>query len=292
MIKSMTGYGRGKFSNGGREYTVEIKSVNSKYSDINIRIPRQLSYLEDKSKRLIGESVSRGKIDVFISFENCSTLGRQVKIDKPLAEAYIKELKNIAAENHIIDDVSAAMLLRIPEVLKVAEDNEEEETIWEELKKAIKEATLGFITMRILEGEKLKEDIIMRLNAIADKLSKIEDYSSNIVEDYIKKLEERIKELTKTDVVDQTRLSQEIVIYSDKCSIEEELTRFKSHISQFMETLEFDERIGKRLYFLIQEMNREINTIGSKANNLEITKQVVEIKTEIENIREQVQNIE
>lgn len=292
MIKSMTGYGRGKFSNEGREYTVEIKAVNSKYSDINIRIPRQLSYLEDKSKRLISQSVSRGKIDVFISFENFSTLGRQLKIDKPLAEAYIKELKNIAAENHIIDDVSAAMLLRIPEVLKVENDTEEEETIWKELNKAIKEATLNFITMRILEGEKLKEDIIIRLNSIANKLSKIEEYSLSIVEDYIKKLEERIKELTKTDVIDQTRLSQEVVIYSDKCSIEEELTRFKSHISQFIETLEFDEPIGKRLDFLIQEMNREINTIGSKANNLEITKQVVEIKTEIENIREQVQNIE
>lgn len=292
MIKSMTGYGRSVHENKGREYSVEIKSVNNRFSDINVKMPRSLNYLEEKIKKEILKSISRGKVDLYISFNNNSDTGKTIKINTEIAKTYINELKRLSNNADIIDNINIMDISRFPDVLNIKIDEEAEEIIEQELMIALKRAIESFIDMREKEGSKIKQDLENRINVISDKIKQISNISSGLVDEYIVKLESRIKELLKTDVVDQTRLSQEVVIYSDKCSVEEEITRLKSHISQFLNLTNENIAVGKKLDFLIQEMNRETNTIGSKANNLEITNLVVDIKTELENIREQVQNIE
>ena len=291
MIKSMTGFGRTKYENDGRIYTVEIKSVNHKYSDINIRLPRFLNYMEDKIRKTISSTISRGKIDVFISFENYSDKGTNIKINRELAKQYLKELKELADETGIDFRLNIVDVSKFPEILKI-EDDENEEIIEEEVLTAVKEALERFLNMRETEGKKLVEDISDRIISINNKVNGIEKYSENLVQDYISRLETRVNELLKETVVDESRIAQEIVIFSDKSSIEEELTRLKSHLEQFMNLLKQSSPIGKKMDFLVQEINRETNTIGSKANCLDITNLVVEIKTEVENIREQIQNIE
>ena len=292
MIKSMTGFGRSKYENEEREYTVEIKSVNNRYSDISIKMPRNLSSLEEKIKKQITTAISRGKIDVFITFINNSEKGKDIKINTELAKMYIKELKQLAKEGEIIDNINVTEVIRLPEVLNISLENDDEELILSELTVCTKTAIDSFIAMRETEGLKIKEDLQNRINIISKKIDKINSISTGLVEEYVVKLEKRINAILKTSVVDETRLAQEIVIYSDKCSIEEEITRLRSHILQFTNLLETSGPIGKKLDFLVQEMNRETNTIGSKANSLEITNLVVDLKTEIENIREQIQNIE
>lgn len=292
MIKSMTGFGRSKYENESREYIVEIKSVNNRYNDINIKIPRNISSLEEKVKKQVASATSRGKIDVFVSFTNNSERGKNIKINTELAKRYIEELKTLTEENNIIDNINIMDIARLPEVLNIRLEEDDEEVIWEELKLCLKNAIEAFINMRETEGARIKEDLINRIDIISKKIDKINNISTGLVEEYIVKLEKRINEILKTNVVDEARLAQEIVIYSDKCSVEEEITRLKSHILQFLKLIEENNAIGKKLDFLVQEMNRETNTIGSKANNLEITNLVVDIKTEIENIREQIQNIE
>lgn len=291
MIKSMTGYGRGKYEIDGRSYAVEIKSVNHKYSDISIKLPRSLSFLEEKVKKTVLAYISRGKIDVFVTFLNDSEKGKEIKINKELAKLYLSEIQSLSNETNLNSDISIMELMRLPEVLTI-ENKEDEEFLWAELNIALEMALKNFIEMRKQEGIRIADDMENRIKQISEKIDKISYYSTGLVEEYIVKLEERIKELLKVDVVDQTRLAQEIVIYSDKCSIQEELTRLRSHIEQFLSFLQKEDPIGKNMDFLVQEMNRETNTIGSKANKLEITKLVVEIKTIIEDIREQVQNIE
>ena len=292
MIKSMTGFGRSKYENEEREYTVEIKSVNNRYSDISIKMPRNLSSLEEKIKKQITTAISRGKIDVFITFINNSEKRKNIKINTELAKMYIKELKQLAKEGEIIDNINVTEVIRLPEVLNISLENDDEELILSELTVCTKNAIDSFIAMRETEGLKIKEDLQNRINIISKKIDKINSISTGLVEEYVVKLEKRINDILKTSVVDETRLAQEIVIYSDKCSIEEEITRLRSHILQFTNLLETSGPIGKKLDFLVQEMNRETNTIGSKANSLEITNLVVDLKTEIENIREQIQNIE
>lgn len=291
MIRSMTGFGRATYEVDGRTYTVEIKSVNHKYNDINIRLPRFLNSIEDELRKQIQNSISRGKIDVFINFDNYSDKGYNIKINRNLAKEYLTELKSLADETGVPFELSVIDVSKLPDILKMEEDGDEE-LIAGELKVALSEALKNFVDMRTKEGEKLAEDMKKRVDWIEAKVSEISKFSSTLVEEYIEKLETRVKELMKTDVVDETRLAQEIVIYSDKCSIEEELTRLKSHILQFNDLLKGSSPIGKKFDFLVQEMNREVNTIGSKANCLEITNRVIDIKTEIENIREQIQNIE
>ena len=291
MIKSMTGFGRSKYESDGRNYNVEIKSVNHKYSDINIRMPRFLNYLEDTIRKRIASSISRGKIDVFITFENYSGKGTNIRINRELAKEYIKELKLLSDEADIKFDVNVIDISKFPEILKLEYDDNEE-LIENELLTAVDEALEKFINMREVEGKKLVEDLKSRIKTIKERVDEVTKYSEHVVEDYIARLEERVNELLKTTVVDETRLAQEIVIYSDKSSIEEELTRLRSHLDQFVNLLKQSSPIGKKLDFLVQEMNRETNTIGSKANCLEITNLVIEIKTELENIREQIQNIE
>lgn len=290
-MKSMTGFGRANYENEGRTYNVEIKSVNHRYCDVSVKMPRCISYLEEKVKKEITNSISRGKIDVYITFENNSAKGKNIKINKELAKIYIDELKELASQNDINSNIPVTEISKFPDVL-VIENVEEEDIIWNELEVVLKEALENFIVMRTQEGNKIKEDLEKRIEKIEEKVSKISEYSTGLVEEYVVKLETRVKEILKTDVVDHERLNQEIVIYADKCSIEEELTRLNSHIIQFGNFINMENPIGKKIDFLIQEMNRETNTIGSKSGSLEITNMVIEIKTEIEDIREQIQNIE
>ena len=293
MIRSMTGFGRGMYSTEEREYTIEIKSVNHKYTDINVRLPYVLSFLEEKIKKEVSQNVARGKIDINVTFVNNSNLGKKISINKPLAKEYIEELRKIKEENNIIDDISIMKIAKLPDILNITQDNNEE-VLWEELNKALQEAIKNLLEGKEVEGKKLSEDMLQRLENINNHILEISQYSTGLIEQYVVKLKDRIKEIMQTDLIDEARISQEVVLYADKTSIEEEFTRLKSHITQFRELLQSEsvKKTGKRLDFIIQEMNREINTIGSKSNCLEITNLVIELKTELEDVREQVQNIE
>lgn len=293
MIRSMTGFGRGSYTNTEREYTVEIKAVNHRYADINIRLPYVLSFLEDKIKKKILEKIERGKIDVSITFANNSNLGKKITINQSLAKAYIEELKKLETENDIINDITVMKIARLPDVLNISQDDNSD-VLWEELSNALEEAIANLVETREIEGRKLSEDMLKRLDLINENILNISQYSTGLIDQYVVKLKDRIKEMLQTDIVDEARISQEVVLYADKTSIEEEITRLKSHIVQFKELLQSEsiKKAGKRLDFIIQEMNREVNTIGSKSNCLEITNLVIELKTELEDVREQVQNIE
>lgn len=287
----MTGFGRGKYEKDGRNYTCEIKSVNHKYSDISIRMPRFLSCFEDKIRKKIAEHISRGKMDVFITFENNSSRGNRIHFNTELAKEYVKGLQELAKEIGLKYDINLMDVAKLPEILKL-EDDENEELFVKELMIAVEEALENFVEMRQQEGAELMQDMQKRIQIVEQKVQEIEQYAGSLVQEYKQKLETRMKELLEEKVVDENRLAAEIVIFSDKCSIEEELTRLKSHIKQFQQFTTSVSPIGKKFDFLIQEMNREVNTIGSKANCLEITNCVIDLKNEIENIREQVQNIE
>lgn len=291
-MKSMTGFGRAKLEKNNRIYNIEIKSVNHKYNDISIKLPRSLSYLEDKIKKEISKNVARGKIDVYISFENYSEEGKQVVINQELVNEYMKQFKMLAEQNNLRLDLPVTEITKLPDVLTLKETEENEDVIENELLECLNEAIINFTNMREQEGNKIKEDLIARIQKVEKEVENISEYSTRLVEEYVVKLEQRIKELLKTDVIDESRLAMEVVIYADKCSVEEELTRLRSHIIQFKNMLEETKPIGKKIDFLIQEMNRETNTTGSKSGSLEITNTVINIKTELEDIREQVQNIE
>ena len=293
MIRSMTGYGKQNLSVEGREYQIEIKSVNHRYLDINVKIPKSISYLEETIKKEISNKIKRGKIDVFVSFENNSEEGRKIEINKQLAKLYIEQLKELAQEEKIESNIEVMDIAKIPDVLTIKVD-EENSKIKDEIKQVTQGAVTRILEMKNIEGEKISQDLLQRIRNIQSKIVEISAKSTGLIEEYVVKLEKRVKELLKNDEVDKSRLAQEVVIYADKCSIEEEITRLKSHIFQFENLISNnqDGAIGKKLDFIIQEMNRETNTIGSKANNLEITNGVIDIKTEIEDIREQVQNIE
>lgn len=293
MIRSMTGYGKQNLSVEGREYQIEIKSVNHRYLDINVKIPKAISYLEETIKKEISNKIKRGKIDVFVSFENNSEEGRKIEINKQLAKLYIEQLKELAQEEKIESNIEVMDIAKIPDVLTIKVD-EENSKIKDEIKQVTQGAVTRILEMKNIEGEKISQDLLQRIRNIQSKIVEISAKSTGLIEEYVVKLKKRVKELLKNDEVDKSRLAQEVVIYADKCSIEEEITRLKSHIFQFENLISNnqDGAIGKKLDFIIQEMNRETNTIGSKANNLEITNGVIDIKTEIEDIREQVQNIE
>ena len=291
-MKSMTGFGRAKLEKNNRIYNVEIKSVNHKYSDISIKMPRSFFYLEEKIKKEITANISRGKIDVFISFENYSDEGKEIIINNELVKKYMDEFTKLANENNLRMDIPVTEITKLPDVLTLKQLDDDEDVIESELLECLKEAINNFVAMREQEGNKIKQDLITRINEIAEIVKNISKESTGLIEEYVVKLEERIKELLKTDVIDKSRLAQEVVIYADKCSVEEELTRLKSHIHQFLNIIEEEKPIGKKLDFLIQEMNREINTTGSKSASLNITNMVIEAKTKVEDIREQIQNIE
>ena len=291
MIKSMTGYGKSNMSKNLREYQVEIKSVNHRYLDVSIKMPRSLSYLEEEIKKAVSAKLTRGKVDVFITFNNNSLEGRDIKVNTEIARMYIKELRDLAESEGIVADIPVTEISKLPDVLTI-QNNQDDETIKNELLEVTNKAIENLVGMRKIEGEKIAQDLFTRIQDIDGKVKKISSLSTGLIEDYVVKLNTRIKELLQDQEIDEARLAQEVVIYADKCSIEEEVTRLNSHVYQFRELLNSNEAVGKKLDFMIQEMNRETNTIGSKANNLEITNEVINMKTQLENIREQVQNIE
>ncbi len=278
MIKSMTGYGKESLIIDSREYQVEIKSVNHRYLDISMKLPRSLSYLEEKMKKIIASKVKRGKFDVYVNFINNSTEGKNIKINTEIAKMYIKELKDLAKSEKLISDINVMEIAKLPEVLNI-QNTQEDDIIEKELEKVMTNAVENLIAMRVAEGNKIEKDLILRLDIINEKVKEISELSTGLIQEYVVKLEGRIKELLTDQDIDKNRLAQETVIYADKCSIQEEVTRLDSHIAQFKQILTSNGAIGKKLDFLIQEMNRETNTIGSKANNLEITNAVIEIKT-------------
>ena len=269
MIKSMTGYGKSTYSSNSREYQMEIKSVNHRYLDINVKLPRAISYLEDDIKKQISIMVKRGKIDVFITFDNNSDEGKDIKINTDVAKLYIKELRKLAEEENLLSNIEVTDISKFTDVLTI-KNEQDDEIIKKEVIALSQEATLNLVKMREVEGEKISKDLLDRIKIVEDTTLEIAKLSTGLIDEYVVKLEARIKELLKTEDIDKQRLAQEVVLYADKCSVEEEITRLKSHTAQFRTLIESEEAVGKRLDFLIQEMNRETNTIGSKANNLEI----------------------
>lgn len=291
MIKSMTGYGKSNLSINSREYQVEIKTVNHKYIDTNIRMPRTISYLEEDIRKLVTSKLKRGKVDISITFENYSKDGNDIRINTELAKIYIENLKKLAEEEKLSSNIDVTEITKLPDVLTI-KSNLDEKQIKEELLHVVGDAVNQLIDMRKNEGKRISEDILVKISQVEEKKDEIFALSTGLIDEYVVKLETRIKEILRTEEIDKSRLMQEVVIYADKCSVEEEITRLKNHIGQLRNLIDSDEPSGKKMDFLIQEMNRETNTIGSKANNLEITNRVVDIKTILEDIREQIQNIE
>ena len=291
MIKSMTGYGRADKKVELRDYQIEIKSVNHKYLDITIKMPKNISHKEEEIKKVVKSKLHRGKIDILVTFTDNSVENKKITLNTDLAKIYINQLRELAQEEKIWSDIQVTDIAKFPDVL-IVENNQDDEMLEQELQEVTMQALNQLIEMRRNEGNKIAEDLQKRIGEIKEKVENISNLSTGLIENYIVKLNARIKELAQDCEIDENRIAQEVVIYADKCSVEEEVTRLNSHISQFKELLKSDENVGKKLDFIIQEMNRETNTIGSKANSLEITNEVINIKTQLENIREQVQNIE
>lgn len=290
-MKSMTGFGRANLESNGKNYIIDIKTVNNKYSDITVKCPKRLSFMEDKIRKQIANKITRGKVEVSVSFFDFSNKSKNVVLNKEIAKEYIKQLREIADENNLSENISVVEIAKLPDILNSIDSDNDEEIINETLQ-CLNMALDSLIDMRKAEGENIKQDLLVRIERVKNLVDRITANSKGIVEEYVSKLEKRVKEILKNDVVDENRIAQEAVIYADKTSIEEELTRLNSHIVQFNELVNRDGPVGKKLDFMIQEMNRETNTIGSKAGSGEITKAVIDLKVELEDIREQVQNIE
>ena len=293
MAISMTGFGRGEYKNDNYHFIVECRTINHKYADINIRLPRKISFLEDKIRSVVKDYIKRGRVDLYIKLDLIGSEDVNLKFDEKLATQYVNILKNIKSTFELQDDITVMNIAKFPDVIKSEEKEEDEDLLWSMLKEALQDALLRLKDMRSEEGIKLANDIDMRCDLLNNYIEEIEKYSYNVVNDYKERLKNRITEiLDNPSLVDETRLAQEVAIYADKCSITEEIVRFRSHINQLKNAIHKNESIGRKIDFLIQEMNRETNTIGSKSSDLNITNLVVEVKSELEKIREQIQNIE
>lgn len=295
MASSMTGYGRGEASGNDRRVSVEIKSINNRYCDLQIRLPRVLAALENRIREEITRQVARGKVDVFINYEDNSAEAFRVKCDIGLARAYAAALREIAAAADVPDALNAGVLGRYSDVLQVEPATLDPESIWTLLREALLSALTALSDMRRLEGERLVRDIRSRSDSLKSLCCEIAERAPLVVDDYRVRLTARIDELLgdkAAEFFDAQRLAGEVALFADKCAIDEELVRLESHLVQLDDILSLDEPIGKKLDFLVQEINREINTIGSKANDLELTRRVVSLKSELEKIREQIQNLE
>ncbi len=293
MVKSMTGFGRSNSQLGDRYFQVELKSVNNRYLDISIKLPRRFTYLEENIRNLIKLYLQRGRIEIYITYENIGSSDVKVAIDMPLAKEYMDSLLKMEQDLSIQSDITTSLIVSFPDLIKTEKKEENEEEVWQCLEHALKEALVKLVAMRKKEGNKLKEDMLKRLSKSKILLMEIEDRSPLIVQEYKERLTDRIKEILDEEFpIDENRLAIEVALFADKSNITEEIVRLFSHIDQFNKTLEEDDTIGRKLDFLLQEMNREVNTIGSKANDLTISNLVINIKSEFEKIREQVQNIE
>jgi uncharacterized protein (TIGR00255 family) len=295
MAISMTGYGRSEALDAERRASVEIKSINNRYCDIQVRMPRALASLESRIREEIGRQVSRGKLDVQVSYEDISPDAYRVTCDIGLARAYAQALRQIAEATGVPDDFSAGLLARFSDVLHTEPAQIDPELVWQLVRRALLAALAEHGVMRRLEGARLTDDILGRIGRLEDLRLELSGRAPGMLDEYRQRLQERVKELLGDQAsafYDEQRLTAEIALFADKCAIDEELVRLESHLRQLSEVIRADEPAGKKLDFLIQEINREINTIGSKANDLEITNRVVVMKTEVEKIREQIQNLE
>ncbi len=292
MIRSMTGYGHSKQTIDGMDISVEIKSVNHRYYEFSSRVPRMYGFLDEKLKGHIQSTVSRGKVDVGVIIERADVPGTQVTVNYTLAEGYLTALREMAERFGLRDDVSVMALSRYPDIFSVKKETEDEDTIWNAVRCVADEALVGFIAMREREGVKLKEDVLSRADTILSCVSIIEERSPQTVREHMDKVEARMRELLNGAAVEEQRLLTEAAIYADKIAVAEETVRLRSHMAQLSQLLSGDEAVGRKLDFLVQEINRECNTIGSKAQDVEIARLVVDMKAEVEKIREQIQNIE
>ncbi|WP_026889167.1 YicC/YloC family endoribonuclease [Clostridium beijerinckii] len=293
MIKSMTSFGRAQSEDGKKScFSIEMKSVNHRYLDINIRMPRTMLALEEKIRRIISKRLNRGKVDVFINYKTYGNSVGKASLNMKLAEEYYKCLKQIQSELNVIDDISTTKIAKFPDVITLEELDDNLDSIFSEISPLIESALDLMDDMRCKEGEKLKADILSKIEIIENYVEEIETVADNIPKNYKKKLEERLEDLLSGVDIDESRIALEVAILSDKASVDEEITRLRSHLSQMKSTLDLDEPIGRKLDFIIQEMNREANTIASKSTDINMTNKVIEIKNTIEKIREQVQNIE
>ena len=292
MIKSMTGFGRCEVQKDSRKFTVELKSVNHRYLDVNIRMPKKLNFFETAIRTLLKSYANRGKVDIFITYEDLSQTQVSVKYNAALAAEYMKYLKQMEEEFGLENDVRVSTLSRYPEVFTMEEQSEDEEELWNGLKEALEGAFTQFVETRKTEGENLKKDIISKLDLLSEQIGFIEERSPQIVAEYRAKLEDKMKELLADTQIEESRIASEVILFADKICTDEEVVRLKSHISHMRNTLEEKDEIGRKLDFIAQEMNREANTILSKANDLEVSNHAISLKTEIEKIREQIQNIE
>lgn len=292
MIKSMTGFGRCEVLKDSRKFTVELKSVNHRYLDVNIRMPKKLNFFETSIRTLLKSYADRGKVDIFITYEDLSQSQVSVKYNAALAAEYLKYLNQMAEEFSLDNDVRVSTLSRYPEVFTMEECSEDEDELWNGLKEALEGAFSQFVEMRTKEGERLKEDILLKLDLLSEQIRFTEERSPQIIAEYRTKLEEKMRELLEDTQIDDNRIAAEVILFADKICTDEEVVRLKSHIQHMKETLEESNGIGRKLDFIAQEMNREANTILSKANDLDISNRAISLKTEIEKIREQIQNIE
>lgn len=292
MIKSMTGFGRCEIQKDARKFTVELKGVNHRYLDVNIRMPKKLNFFETAIRTLLKSYATRGKVDIFITYEDLSQNQVSVKYNEALAAEYLGYLNRMAEEFGLENDVRVSTLSRYPEVFTMEEQAEDEEELWNGLKEALAGAFEQFVETRTIEGENLKKDILEKLGTLEELVGYIEERSPQIVKEYREKLEEKTKELLADTQIEDSRIAAEVILFADKICTDEEVVRLKSHISHMRNTLEEKEGIGRKLDFIAQEMNREANTILSKANDIEVSDCAISLKTEIEKIREQIQNIE
>ena len=288
----MTGYGRAQKILNGRDILVEIRSVNHRYYEYSSRIPRTYSYIDEKLKTLLKTSVSRGKVEVSVTINNIEATESEISINKTVAEGYINALRNVSGELGLKDDLVLSKLIKLPEIFVIQKSPDNQEQIWTDIAEVADEALSKFVEMRSVEGEKLKNDIILKADLILNMVGQIEEISPQTVENYRNRLYQKLSEILENKDIDEQRILTESAIFAEKVAVDEETVRLRSHISQLKNMFYSDEPIGRKLDFIVQEMNREVNTIGSKAQDLNITKIVVDMKAEIEKIREQIQNIE
>ena len=292
MVRSMTGYGRNQDSVNGLSVVVELKSVNHRFFEYSSRLPRVYGFLDDKLKSYLQQRISRGKVDVFVQIHTLEAVGSEVVVDHGLAEGYLTALRELASRYELRDDISAGALSRYPEVLTVRQAEMDEDAVWEAVQQVAVGAVDRFVAMREIEGARMREDVLSRAETIRKAVALVEEKSPETVRAHMEKVETRIRELLDGVPVDEARLLNEAAVFADKVAVAEETVRLNSHLDQLEQLLNSNEAVGRKLDFLVQEINRETNTIGSKCSDLSLTRIVVDIKAEIEKIREQIQNIE
>ena len=292
MIKSMTGFGRCELTERNRRFTVEMKSVNHRYLDVNIKMPKKLNFFESSIRNELKNYMQRGKVDLFITYEDFSETTGYVKYNKDIAAEYLDYLKQMSEEFGLENDIRVSTLSRYPDVFTMEEQEDDEEEIWKELDRALKQAAEAFVETRIKEGENLKQDLLEKLDGMLAHVDFITERSPQIIAEYKQKLYDKVQDLLKDAQVDENRLLTEVTIFADKVCVDEELVRLRSHIEATRSALIAGGSIGRKLDFIAQEMNREANTILSKTTDIEVSNRAIELKTEIEKVREQIQNIE